>query len=325
MRRVILQPAGNAGARKHYADTIATPVPLQENAQLLGVDYQSLVKLYPSGAAPLWGATTGEKDINVGRYDRMSTGDYVMFAAEGRIFRGGTVTRKFRNAGLATKLWGTDDRNRTWELMFAVDELRHFDLPYADFNQIVGYKANNVIQGFSVLDETRSALLFDQLSLDSDTYPSTPTVGALQNLLAGLKGETEREVKGVQRLEQGLLRRHLLPSLEGRCDLCGRDFPAQMLIAAHIKKRAACSTWERLDIPAIAMLACKFGCDSLFEEGYISVDTAGSILISDLAQPSTALDAYLNMLAGRKCSAWRPDRAAYFGWHFNHTFKMSLA
>ncbi|MBB2900488.1 hypothetical protein FHR75_001276 [Kineococcus radiotolerans] len=323
MRQVILQPAGNAGARQHYADTIAAPVLLDDYSDLLGEDLASLLAIYPSGAAPLWGATVGEKNVNVGRYERMSVGDYVLFAADGKIFRGGTVTYKLRNAQLAAKLWDFDAKGRTWELMFAVDELRNFDLPYAEFNKMVGYKSTNIVQGFAVLDEPKSAALFDQLSLDSDTYPAVPSSGDLQKRLTALGDETERQVAAAQRLEQGLLRHWLLPDASGVCALCGRDFPAQLLIAAHIKKRAACTNQERMNMPAIAMLACKLGCDSLFEAGHISVDANGSVIVSSLAHEPGAAGEYLKSFAGKSSPAWNADRATYFEWHRKHTFKGS--
>jgi hypothetical protein len=45
-------------------------------------------------------------------------------------------------------------------------------------------------------------------------------------------------------------------------------FPVDLLVAAHIKRRSLCSETERRDLHNVAMLACKFGCDALFEEGY---------------------------------------------------------
>jgi hypothetical protein len=56
-----------------------------------------------------------------------------------------------------------------------------------------------------------------------------------------------------------------------------------MSVAAHVKQRAACTSAERLDIPAIAIPACKFGCDALYEAGYVMVDEKGQLLVRELA------------------------------------------
>ena len=64
----------------------------------------------------------------------------------------------------------------------------------------------------------------------------------------------------------------LLGRTEAECALCGEKYPARFLWASHIKKRAAATDQEARDIPRVAMLACVFGCDALFEDGYVSVE-----------------------------------------------------
>lgn len=66
-------------------------------------------------------------------------------------------------------------------------------------------------------------------------------------------------------------------------DLCGGKLPVQFLVAAQVKKRSVCNESERLNIPAIAMVACKFGCDALYEEGNINIDEDGVIVVSSFA------------------------------------------
>ena len=75
--------------------------------------------------------------------------------------------------------------------------------------------------------------------------------------------------------------------------------------AAHIKKRAACADQEARNLDHIAMLACLFGCDALFEAGYIAVNAAGSIIIADL-HPHPSL--HQNLTAARP-----PRRRAHHG------------
>ncbi len=51
------------------------------------------------------------------------------------------------------------------------------------------------------------------------------------------------------------------------CALCGHVYPMEFLVAAHIKKRSLSSDDEHRDLQHVAMLACTFGCDSLYESG----------------------------------------------------------
>ena len=101
--------------------------------------------------------------------------------------------------------------------MFALDELRGLQVTYAELNGLLGYSPNKVVQGFTVLDEDRSAAIFDYLSVDSDTHPPAPTSADLAARIAALPAGTEAEVTVVRRLEQALLRRTLLPVRVGHC------------------------------------------------------------------------------------------------------------
>ena len=64
---------------------------------------------------------------------------------------------------------------------------------------------------------------------------------------------------------------------EIRCDLCGKTYPARFVRAAHIKRRADCTLDEKRDLHNV-MAACVFGCDELFEHGYIGVGSNGHIV-----------------------------------------------
>ncbi len=55
MSSVILQPAGDPDARAHYADTIATPVPLQRlGRHLRAEDLAAIRDLYGRDPVPTW-------------------------------------------------------------------------------------------------------------------------------------------------------------------------------------------------------------------------------------------------------------------------------
>ncbi len=97
MRLAVLQPAGGGLAQDHYRDTVEQAVPLQNYASLLGADYGVLQARHPSGQAAMWGATPGKNGNNVAAAQRMSAGDYVLFAGDKRIFAGGTVTHTWHN------------------------------------------------------------------------------------------------------------------------------------------------------------------------------------------------------------------------------------
>ncbi|MEV6228087.1 hypothetical protein AB0L88_09495 [Saccharopolyspora shandongensis] len=125
------------------------------------------------------------------------------------------------------------------------------------------------------------------------------------------------------RTEQAHLRSLLAGDRDAaECALCGHQYPMSFLVAAHIKKRAVCSDAERSDLHHVAMLACSFGCDALYESGWITVNPNGHI---QTAPPDTAPEGtfrnQLLHLEGRQCTAHRPESEPYFAWHRTTIFR----
>lgn len=124
------------------------------------------------------------------------------------------------------------------------------------------------------------------------------------------------------RKEQRELRRLLLGGrTSAPCDLCGHDFPGDFLVAAHIKKRSLCTDDERNDLTNVAMLACRFGCDSLFESGHVTVDDTGRVLSWFEDGLRGRLRDHLDQLHGRPCGAHRADSQPYFTWHRANVYR----
>ena len=146
--------------------------------------------------------------------------------------------------------------------------------------------------------------------------PSDEVVAAVAELR-----DLDRRVEALQRTEQGHLRRALFgPRTEAACHLCGRVFTTELLVAAHIKPRAHCSLEERLDAPTVVMAACRFGCDELFERGYLAVGPEGRIITATGRLPAT-VQRYLTAMAGRAVLAAWPRGDVYFAWHREHVFR----
>jgi predicted restriction endonuclease len=266
----------------------------------------------------MWGVTSGKTGGNQKKWEKVEIGATVLFSAERRIYGCGTVAAKFHNKTLAKTLWDVDPNGSTWEWMYALAEIRTLNITYEQFNQAVGYKPNNVIQGFNVLDEVKSEAFLSSFDLGNRRIEWPPNPDDLERAIREFD-ELDRKFQAVQRLEQGALRNFLLSGrANGECFLCGRTFQAEFLVAAHIKKRAQCTNSEKRDLRNIGMLNCKFGCDELFERGYISVDKSGVVLRSPLLLGPIE-SAYASEVVLEKVAVPRGSQS-YFAWHLKNQF-----
>lgn len=141
-------------------------------------------------------------------------------------------------------------------------------------------------------------------------------VNLQQDLLNDLRGESSDVVREVKtRLEQAKLRKILLDGKNVQnCQLCGNPFATEFLVAAHIKPRRLCSEKERLD-SNIAILLCKFGCDELFEKGYLVVGSTGQI-IQNKETSNNIPNSLIKSLSANLCVGWdKQTNGKYFEEH----------
>lgn len=131
---------------------------------------------------------------------------------------------------------------------------------------------------------------------------------------------TDIQTLAIRRAEQADLRASLLASEDPRCAICHRRLPLDLLIAGHIKPRRACSENERQDFANVAMLVCSLGCDSLYEKGYIGVDSAGTVVrVTRILQSDVST--YISPTVGKQCLRFNELTAPHYAWHYNNTFR----
>lgn len=207
----------------------------------------------------------------------------------------------------------TDKTKFDWERDRKNDDRLAFE--YSDYL----YSNNNInkwLSNINIYQQHKS--LFDNIpsfdrEYDQDEYRKLKVEDQLKRISV-LDKETITRV----RTEQNILRYFLFPNPndDGECSICHNKFPIKFLTCAHIKKRKDCNDHEKKD-KNVVMPACKFGCDNLYEEGYIIVKE-GIILknITDKLMTSDLL-LYLDKVEGNNCLSWKRESEKYFRYHEN--------
>jgi hypothetical protein len=114
------------------------------------------------------------------------------------------------------------------------------------------------------------------------------------------------------RKEQSILRAMLFKGLqETKCAVCHRNFPIELMVAAHVKPRSKCSTSERRN-PHVVMPVCKVGCDDFFEKGYLIVDEMGKIFRNTTMNYSSELNSILMEYEGKYCTHFNQNTEDFF-------------
>ena len=315
MNSIILQPSGSSDASEHYYDTIENRIDLELVKKFVpNKDYLNLLEIYQDQSCMIWGVTPGGSNIT--KWNRIVAGDVTLFSKHGKIYASATTTYKLHNSQLAYELWSTNNKGETWEYIYFLDELVNHDIPYANFNRVVGYNENYIIQGFNVLTQEKSQRVISHYILESSYHFYDVSESDYKQAVIDISDmdETDAKIKGHRRLEQSFLRRNLFgrKKLES-CGICDVEYPARFLSASHIKKRSKCNLEEKLDLN-IVMPMCKFGCDELFERGYIYVEDR-DVKINDNNLKSEHLLSYCKIIEQKICRYYNDKTAEYFKWH----------
>lgn len=321
---VVLQPCANDESQGNFRKSIVNQINFSGVPVFRSIE-NVLTAVYPEGKATLWGVTLGDRNRKLASWRRIEPGDVALFSAERQIFANAVVTLTHRSRDIADFVWGRDSKDASYELLYFVKDVdRTHTIPGADLNRAVGYLESNNIQSFAVLDARRSAdviVAFPFLA----TRTEGVVQGAFDRAISVLGGadSLDRKVESLSRVEQTYLRQMLFGrESTSRCAICGEEFPVELLVAAHIKRRSACSLDERRDAEHIVMPACTFGCDELFERGFVGVDSTGRVVTADDGTTPTVA-ARLNLLRGRSCRTFERRREGYFSWHLENSFRGS--
>ncbi|MEG2816638.1 MAG: hypothetical protein RR907_03640 [Comamonas sp.] len=313
MVRVVYQPCSDPVARKNLQTTILNPVQLADIEDLLQPDLrQKLRSAYPDGHLFIWGLASPKTEQS---WLEMEPGDVVVFNTKAAITVSACFTHRVKSRDLALRLWGWKDESQavTWENIYFVDDVQHHALDFKVMQEQLSYERN---RSFFRYDASYSDEIFRLYpELDRGFVSSSPSLEDARKEIQ--LQATEGTANVSTRLEHKYIVRHLFQGKKaGYCCICHKEYPRHLLVAAHIKKRSACSMKEKLDIENIALPMCRLGCDSLFELGYISA-REGVVVPHPSQEVAVGLKNYIDSVVGNPVKGWSHKHRKYFAWHLD--------
>lgn len=322
---VAIQPCGDSVGRQHYVDTIKNLITPERIWPFLTPPQRLEFDANFDRPVAVWGVTNGKKNVNRHKWEKLSKGDVALLYRDKSIFSRGRIAMTINNAALASNLWSVMEDGSTWENVYFMDELQEIDVPVDRFNKVLGYKENNIVQGFNVYEGEKAQSLIDLFEVEEIPALQEPFAdpAALQARLNELQA-LDIPVSTKRRQENGILRTHLFGGRSsGKCDICGKTLPVGLLVAAHIKQRASATDEERRNLK-IVMSACKLGCDELFERCYIFIERGGEIIANEASLSGFEdLEIYAKAVVGKKCLAYDEVTESFFRWHREHPKRFS--
>lgn len=277
----------------------------------------------------LWAPIATSEGRRFGHWDALdeaSIGDLVFHYANGYL-------RAISVVQLSSRPAKTPFDNRPWDDAGREVRTTYFELdvpiPLASIPESVRLaksyagspfdRNGDVKQGYFFGLSGRDGMeLLEHLGLDDVSTDVTGSDSATVDVRLLGDGPTDATRIRKIRLEQRAIRLLLLKgSLQSECAICGETYPSNLLAAAHIKPRYACSESERRDL-AVIMAACLFGCDALYEGGLIHVDSMGLVQQTRGSTTTAPVSSRIGAIAGRQVSAYSQKSAKYFAWHRTH-------
>lgn len=251
MTNLFLVPTTESRARENLERTVRQRVPVKTLEGSEGLSRAALkLARRRRNALWAWGTMAGKEDTNVSTWIAMEPGDRVLFYFDGFFPVCGRVLLREHSPSVARRLWG-EDKGKTWEYMYLLDEVRQVDIPRLALNERLGYKRisfprrfarvnrnldadyggverllgelagvghdfQSAIDAAKAGDEDAAVLAVDQL----DQMSERALLASLATFLASEPPEVRREI--VKRIKRNRrLVRELKRLYKGKCQVCG--------------------------------------------------------------------------------------------------------
>ena len=260
----------------------------------------------------VWGLTPKHK----AQWKTINNGDLILFFRNNKIFFSSQVFAKYSEQKLARSIWFTNRVDLLRENLLILINASELSVNVKEVTKILGYKSSQITKSITTIDQQKTHLLVEELELDLDYLATTQDSTSFQRRLNGLGKDLSLDVVSKRRAEQHIFSEYLFSGKDYvTCSICHKNYPSDLLVAGHIKKRSDCSDSEKRDLN-IVMPVCKFGCDDLYEKGYILINDKGLVVSNPNLNLEGNVREYVNDILGKKCTFFSEKSKKYFEYKF---------
>lgn len=182
MPQVFIQPVfGKAIARKNWAHTVNADIPFTDapySDALSPAETSKFTALHPGGRAQFWGSTKTQNR----NYDRLATGDIVLFTGQNYVQAVGQVGAITRNPAFGDLLWDPDPDKGSWLNIYSLQGLDRVRIPYKEIWALPGFTRGDNFQGMRPLSPADGRTLIEALKIETSGSDADPTAEEARRL-----------------------------------------------------------------------------------------------------------------------------------------------
>lgn len=160
---LVYVPPGNAEAMVHYEDTIRHKVaPERIYRHVPGALKERLAHIFDGRPIAVWGSN--DSPANRAKFEKMQPGDDVLIVEGPTIKLLGKIAATTVNPALSNELWQplTGPTTKQWGLIYFIANPREIELPFVEFNRLMGYAENYQLQGFTAVSQGKLETFYER-------------------------------------------------------------------------------------------------------------------------------------------------------------------
>jgi hypothetical protein len=160
---ILFIPLGNYQAVVHYEDTVRNKVSPDRIFKYIDIDLRhTLTGIFGHKAIAVWGSR--DTDNNRATFSRMKSGDDILIVVGDSIKLLGKIADKTINPNLSKELWKNfrSDAGDGWNLIYFIANPMGIDLPFSEFNRLLGYKPEYLPRGFTGVAEEKLSSFYQR-------------------------------------------------------------------------------------------------------------------------------------------------------------------